>query len=142
DLPPQQLPSPGATVIKYFAIGLIGGLLVLRLLRSRWGARLLGVPERVLDIVYLVALVLTGVIAVVTEYWLLLVVVAVLLVLRGIEALRARQSRRGMPTTSAAWPMCWAASSRRLTRRTPRVTGGSHCSSSTSSRSSSVSVPR
>ena len=86
-------------MIKYFAIGLIGGLLVLRLLRSRWGARLLGVPERVLDSVYLVALVLTGVIAVVTEYWLLLVVVAVLLVLRGIEALRARQSRRGMPTT-------------------------------------------
>ena len=86
-------------MIKYFAIGLIAGLLVLRLLRSRWGARLLGVSERVLDIVYLVALVLTGVIAVVTEYWLLLVVVAVLLVLRGIEALRARQSRHGMPTT-------------------------------------------
>ena len=86
-------------MIKYFAIGLIGGLLVLRLLRSRWGSRLLGVSERALDIVYLVALVLTGVVAVVTEYWLLLVVVAVLLALRGIEALRARQSRRGMPTT-------------------------------------------
>lgn len=86
-------------MFKYLAIGLIVGLLVLRLLRSRWGSRLLGVSERALDIVYLAALALTGVIAVLTEYWLLLVVVAVLLALRGVEALRARQSRRGMPTT-------------------------------------------
>lgn len=81
-------------MIKYFAIGLIAGLLVLRLLRSRWGSRFLGVSERALDVVYLVALVITGVIAVLTEYWLLLAVVVVLLALRGLEALRARRRAR------------------------------------------------
>ena len=81
-------------MFKYVAIGLIVGLLGLRVLRSRWGSRLLGVSERVLDIVYLVALVVTGVVAVLTEYWLLLVVVAVLLVLRGLEALQARRDER------------------------------------------------
>lgn len=78
-------------MIKYFAIGLVVGLLALRLLRSRWGSQLLGISERVLDVVYVVALVLTGVISVVTEYWLLLAVAAVLLVLRGVEALQDRR---------------------------------------------------
>jgi len=80
-------------VIRYFAIGLVVGLLALRLLRSRWGSRLLGISERALDIIYLVALVITGAVAVATEYWLLLAVVGVLLVLRGIEALRNRRRR-------------------------------------------------
>ena len=80
-------------MIRYFAIGLVVGLLALRLLRSRWGSRLLGISERVLDIIYLVALVITGAVAVATEYWLLLAVVGVLLVLRGIEALRNRRRR-------------------------------------------------
>ena len=80
-------------MIRYFAIGLVVGLLALRLLRSRWGSRLLGISERALDIIYLVALVITGAVAVATEYWLLLAVVGVLLVLRGIEALRNRRRR-------------------------------------------------
>lgn len=80
-------------MVRYFAIGLVVGLLALRLLRGRWGSRLLGISERALDIIYLVALVITGAIAVATEYWLLLGVVGVLLVLRGIEALRDPRRR-------------------------------------------------
>lgn len=71
----------------------IGALLLLRLARTRFGARLLGVPLRVLEIVFLVALLLAGVLAVVFEQWILLAVVVVLLVISGIEELRRRRSR-------------------------------------------------
>ncbi|HJG91976.1 hypothetical protein [Brachybacterium massiliense] len=71
----------------------IGALLLLRLARTRFGARLLGVPLRVLEIVFLVALLLAGVLAVVFEQWILLAVVVVLLVISGIEELRRRGSR-------------------------------------------------
>lgn len=79
--------------MKYLAIALILGLLALRLLRGRWGSRFLGVSGRVIDIVYVAALVIAGVAAVATKYWLLLALVAVLLVLRIIEAVRARRPR-------------------------------------------------
>lgn len=80
--------------MKYLAIALILGLLALRLLRGRWGSRFLGVSGRVLDIVYVAALVIAGVAAVATKYWLLLALVVVLLVLRVVEAVRARRQRR------------------------------------------------
>lgn len=80
--------------MKYLAIALILGLLALRLLRGRWGSRFLGVSGRVLDIVYVAALVIAGVAAVATKYWLLLALVVVLLVLRVVEAVRARSQRR------------------------------------------------
>jgi hypothetical protein len=80
--------------VKYLAIALILGLLALRLLRGRWGSRFLGVSGRVLDIVYVAALVIAGVAAVATKYWLLLALVVVLLVLRVVEAVRARSQRR------------------------------------------------
>lgn len=84
-------------MIRYFAIGLVVGLLALRILRSRWGSRLLSISVRALDVIYLVALGLTGVVAVVTEYWLLLAVVGVLLALRGIEALQNRRRHGPRP---------------------------------------------
>ena len=55
---------------------------------------------------------------------------------------RLRRRRAGQapsrPRTYAAWPRCWASSLTTLTSRTPRVTGGSHRSSTTRSRSSGV----
>ena len=44
------------------------------------------------------------------------------------------------PRTYAAWPACWRSSLTTLTSRTPSVTGGSHRSSTTRSRSSGASV--
>lgn len=79
--------------MKYLAIALLLGLLALRLLRGRWGSRFLGVSGRVLDIVYVAVLVIAGVAAVATKYWLLLALVVVLLVLRIIETVRSRAPR-------------------------------------------------
>lgn len=84
-------------VLKVLTIGAIVLLLGLRLLRGRFGARLLGVSRTVLNVVYLVVLVLTGVIAGVFEQWVLLGVVVVLLVLSGIEEVRRRSGRGSDP---------------------------------------------
>ncbi len=55
-----------------------------------------------------------------------------------VPALRPQAiSRSTTPRTNAAWPMCCMSSSITLTRRTARVTGGSHDRSTTSSYSSS-----
>jgi hypothetical protein len=86
--------------VKYLAIALILGLLALRLLRGRWGAKFLGVSERVLDVIYIAALVVAGIAAVATEYWFLLALVVVLLVLRLVEALRARSRRHEQSSRS------------------------------------------
>jgi hypothetical protein len=83
--------------MRYFLIGLVLALLVLRLLRSRWGARLLGVSQQLLDRIYVVALVLVGTVAALTEYWLVLAVVGVLLIWRVIEGLQDRRQRRAAP---------------------------------------------
>ncbi|PWH06126.1 hypothetical protein DEO23_09990 [Brachybacterium endophyticum] len=80
--------------MKYLAIALILGLLALRLLRGRWGAKFLGVSERAIDIVYIAALVIAGIAAIATQYWLLLALVVVLLVLRLVEALRTPSRRQ------------------------------------------------
>ncbi|HIY22892.1 MAG TPA: hypothetical protein H9837_01085 [Candidatus Brachybacterium merdigallinarum] len=80
--------------MRYFLIGLVLALLVLRLLRSRWGARLLGVSQQALDRIYVVALVLVGTVAALTEYWLVLAVIGLLLIWRVLEGLRARQRQR------------------------------------------------
>ncbi|ASK64842.1 hypothetical protein CFK39_02210 [Brachybacterium avium] len=77
-------------ILKVLTFGAIALLLLLRLARTRFGSRLLGVPQQVLGIVFLVALVLAGVLAVVFEQWVLLVVVVVLLIASGVEELRAR----------------------------------------------------
>ncbi|WP_341855911.1 hypothetical protein [Brachybacterium sp. GPGPB12] len=65
-------------ILKVLTFGAIGLLVVSRLARTRFGSRLLGVSLRVLNIVYLDALVIAGILAVVFEQWILLVVVAVL----------------------------------------------------------------
>lgn len=78
-------------VLKTLAISLIVLLLALRLLRGRFGSALLGVSERVIDTVYVGALVLTLGISIASEQWLLVAICAVLLALRGLEALRARR---------------------------------------------------
>ena len=80
--------------MRYFLIGLVLALLVLRLLHSRWGARLLGVSQQALDRIYVVALVLVGTVAALTEYWLVLAVIGLLLIWRVLEGLRARQRQR------------------------------------------------
>ena len=49
---------------------------------------------RVLNIVYLDALVIAGILAVVFEQWILLVVVAVLLVVSLVEQIRRRSAAR------------------------------------------------
>ena len=78
-------------MLRLLALVIVLGLFLARLLRGRFGARLLGVSERALDIAYIVALVLAGMLAVATEYWPLLIVVVLLLALRGLEALRTRR---------------------------------------------------
>ncbi|WP_062950227.1 hypothetical protein [Brachybacterium sp. sponge] len=81
-------------ILKVLTFGAIGLLVVLRLARTRFGSRLLGVSLRVLNIVYLVALVIAGILAVVFEQWILLVVVAVLLVVSLVEEIRRRLAAR------------------------------------------------
>ncbi|WP_270409826.1 hypothetical protein [Brachybacterium paraconglomeratum] len=81
-------------ILKVLTFGAIGLLVVLRLARTRFGSRLLGVSLRVLNIVYLVALVIAGILAVVFEQWILLVVVAVLLVVSLVEEIRRRLAGR------------------------------------------------
>ncbi len=81
-------------ILKVLTFGAIGLLVVLRLARTRFGSRLLGVSLRVLSIVYLVALVIAGILAVVFEQWILLVVVAVLLVVSLVEEIRRRLAGR------------------------------------------------
>ncbi|MGO1285529.1 MAG: hypothetical protein ACTHUU_10465 [Brachybacterium sp.] len=90
-------------ILTFAAIAL---LILLRLARTRFGARLLGVPQRVLEIVFLVALLLAGVLAVLFEQWILLAVVVVLLVLSLIEELRRRAARsaRTRPGRSSQRP--------------------------------------
>lgn len=77
-------------MLKVLTIGVIVVLLALRLLRGRFGARLLGVSVRVLNVAYLIILVLTGVLAGLLEQWVLLGVVVLLLVISGLEELRRR----------------------------------------------------
>ncbi|MGY5765732.1 hypothetical protein ACXET9_11075 [Brachybacterium sp. DNPG3] len=81
-------------MVKYVVILVVLALLLLRLLRGRWGAKLLGISERVLDIIYIAALLVTGVIAGLTEYWALLAAVGALLVWRIAEEVIARGRRR------------------------------------------------
>lgn len=81
-------------MLRILALAGILLLLVLRMFRSSFGARFLGVSEKVIDWVYIVALVIACAAAIWTEYWLLLVVAGVLLVVRGIEEIRARRGAR------------------------------------------------
>lgn len=86
-------------ILKALTFGAIALLLLLRLARTRAGSRLLGVPQRVLEIVFLVALVLAGVLAVVFEQWILLIVVVILLAFSGVEELRRRTAKRSKPSS-------------------------------------------
>ncbi|MGP9683915.1 MULTISPECIES: hypothetical protein [unclassified Brachybacterium] len=89
-------------VLKVLTIGVIVFLLGLRLLRGRFGTRLLGVSRTVVNAIYLVALVLTGIIAGAFEQWVLLGVVVVLLVLSGIEEIRRRSTPKNAPAERAS----------------------------------------
>ena len=77
-------------MLRFLTFGVIALLLLLRLARTRFGARLLGLSLRVLNLIYLVALLLAAVLAVVFEQWILLSVVGILLVVSLVEWLRAR----------------------------------------------------
>ncbi len=81
-------------IFKVLSLGAIALLLLLRLSRTTLGARLLGVSLRVLNIVYLSALVLAGVLAVLFDQWILLTVVVILLVISLVEELQRRRPLR------------------------------------------------
>lgn len=87
-------------MLKILTIGAIAVLLALRLLRGRFGARLLGVSAQVMTVIYLAVLVLTGVIAGLLEQWVLLGVVVLLLVISGLEELRRCARRRAAAAPS------------------------------------------
>ena len=80
--------------LKVLSFGAIALLLLLRLARTPFGARLLGVSLRVLNIVFLAALGIAGVAAVMYEQWILLAVVVVLLVISLVEEVRRRFAAR------------------------------------------------
>ena len=109
-------------LLKVLTLGGIALLLVLRLLRGRFGATLLGVSVRALNIVYLLALVVTGIVAGLLEQWVLLGVVAVLLAISGIEEIRRRRSQQTAPprAVSADRTTCSGRDARRTLRTVPQ----------------------
>lgn len=78
--------------MRYLVLGLIVGLLVMRLLRTRWAGKLLGISRRSLEIVHLVLLVVTALIAAVAEEWVLLGVVGALLIWAVVDLVRGRRA--------------------------------------------------
>jgi hypothetical protein len=81
-------------ILKVLSFGAIALLLLLRLARTPFGARLLGVSLRMLNIVFLAALGIAGVAAVMYEQWILLTVVVVLLAFSLVEEVRRRSAAR------------------------------------------------
>lgn len=81
-------------ILKVLSFGAIALLILLRLARTRFGARLLGVTVRVLNVVYLAALGVAGVLAVIYEQWVLLTVVVILLALSLVEEIRRSSAVR------------------------------------------------
>ena len=81
-------------ILKVLSFGAIALLILLRLARTSFGARLLGVSRRVLHFVYLAALGVAGVLAVMFEQWILLTVVVILLAISLVEEIRRRSSVR------------------------------------------------
>ena len=81
-------------ILKVLSFGAIALLILLRLARTSFCARLLGVSVRVLNIVYLAALGVAGVLAVMYEQWILLTVVVILLVISLVEEIRRRSAMR------------------------------------------------
>ena len=81
-------------ILKVLSFGAIALLILLRLARTSFGARLLGVSLRVLHFVYLAALGVAGVLAVMFEQWILLTVVVILLAISLVEEIRRRSSVR------------------------------------------------
>ena len=79
-------------ILKVLSFGAIALLLLLRLARTPFGARLLGVPLKVLHFVYLTALGVAGMLAIPYEQWVLLAVVVVLLVISLVEEVRRRSA--------------------------------------------------
>lgn len=77
-------------MLRVLTIAAILVLVLLRLARTRFGSRLLGISQRTLGGVFLIALAIAGVLAVVYELWILLAAVGVLLVLHVLEELRRR----------------------------------------------------
>ncbi len=79
--------------MRYLVLGLIVALLVMRLLRTRWAGKLLGISRRVLEIAHLVLLLVTALIAGIAEEWVLLGVVGVLLIWALVDLVRGRRDR-------------------------------------------------
>lgn len=79
-------------ILKVLSFGAIALLILLRLARTRFGARLLGVPLQVLHIVYLTALGVAGILAIPFEQWILLTVVVILLAISLVEEIRRRSA--------------------------------------------------
>ena len=80
-------------ILKVITVGAIALLLAMRLLRGRFGATLLGVSVRALNLAYLALLLITGLLAGVFNQWVLLGVVVALLALSGVEEIRRRSAQ-------------------------------------------------
>lgn len=80
-------------MIKYLVWIPIVVVIALRLLRSPLGARLLGISERALQVAYVVLVVLTLVIAIGLEEWLLTGIAGALLLVEIIEAVVRHRHR-------------------------------------------------
>jgi hypothetical protein len=93
-------------MLRYIVIPIIAVLLALRVMRGPWGAKFWGVSERVLGIIYLVALVIALVAGVLTEYWVLVVAAGLLLLLEIVEraVARVRGSSAGDAVSGSGTP--------------------------------------
>ena len=77
-------------MLRYLILGIVVGVLLLRLLRTRPARRLLRLPLHLLDGIHLAALTLAVVIAIVAEEWVLLAVLGALLIWALVDVLRER----------------------------------------------------
>ena len=80
--------------MRYLVLGLIVGLLVMRLLRTRWAGTLLGISRRALEVAQLILLAVTVAIALAAEEWVLLAVVGALLIWAIVDLVRGRSAER------------------------------------------------
>ena len=86
--------------MRYLVLGLIVGLLVMRLLRTRWAGTLLGISRRALEVAQLILLAVTVAIALAAEEWVLLAVAGALLIWAIVDLVRGRRAGRGAERTA------------------------------------------
>ncbi|WP_010533437.1 hypothetical protein [Brachybacterium squillarum] len=91
-------------MLRYLILGIVVGVLLLRLLRTRPARRLLRLPLHLLDGIHLAALTLAVVIAIVAEEWVLLAVLGALLIWALVDVLRDRRERAAAAAATSETP--------------------------------------